>query len=850
MRGDYVRWFCSMKSEDIEIVGGKGLSLGLMHVSSLPVPDGFVVTTKAYSSFVQHNDLQPPIERFAHSVSPAAGPEADGETDRLAAKFMWCGMPAEIGAAIESAYMKLSDVTQAVVAVRSSAVAEDLAGASFAGQHDSYLNVQGSEAVLASVRKCWASLWSTRAVLYRARQGVPQANQKMAVVVQRMAPARMSGVAFTANPLTGERGEIVVNASTGLGESLVSGEVIPDTYVVDKASKSIQQYTGGTEPETPRESVGVLTARATAGRSAAQTVMRTHEIRLLTETVIRIEELFATPMDVEWTMSDGQLAIVQARPITALPPQPLRWDAPGAGVWVHGGGIMEFQIEPISPLTASLIEGFFSTVYARMAPFIRTSASWPPVRVVNGHLYSCLTYRVRPWHIPSVARLVAQHLTSPSRWPAERDSYEAALRRVSSPPVAALSAEAIVARLEDILQAFFRYYFHYASMVQVLTNAEGKFNRFYERHVRSQGDPEPSLFLQGLSSRITESQESLRALSRQVAANAELKAFLDRNGTDWLDRETESQPIERFRRQVRSHIARFGYQMYALDFIVPTIGEQSDLLRSAIETAADAEPAATAERMGGQRQEALSILHERLGSRQWQRFTKLMERARNDLQTKEDAVFEIGRAIPVARAHFLELGRRLAETGVIAGSPDVFFMTWDEIAGVTGQLDRHEEIASLEDIILRRTEQQHMQKGLDAPAFLPVGSRPAWWLSRVMPLPESEDTPRGNVLKGVGVSPGVVTGTARVISDIRDIRRLEPGDILVTEATTPAWTPFFVRIRGLVTNRGGKLTHSSIVAREFGIPVVMGTVNATRRITDGQRITVDGNSGSIAMAPD
>jgi pyruvate,water dikinase len=203
----------------------------------------------------------------------------------------------------------------------------------------------------------------------------------------------------------------------------------------------------------------------------------------------------------------------------------------------------------------------------------------------------------------------------------------------------------------------------------------------------------------------------------------------------------------------------------------------------------------------------------------------------------------------VARAHFLELGRRLAEVGALQTHQDVFFLTWDELSHLATQLDEHTDVEPLTDLICRRQRKHRLQKDFAAPPFLPVGNKPAWWLSHVMPLPEAGGTAGDMDIKGVAVSPGVVTGTARVIPDIGEIHRLQPGDILVTEATPPAWTPFFARIAGLVTNRGGKLTHSSIVAREFCIPVVMGTVNATRLIADGQRITVDGSNGTVSIAP-
>ncbi|MBN1856902.1 MAG: hypothetical protein JW846_08115 [Dehalococcoidia bacterium] len=848
----YIRWFDHIGADEIGQVGGKGLSLGRMSVSSLPVPNGFVLCTGAYEAFILHNSIDIRIRELTAGQDEDDFVQLEVICDELQSLFLKGDMPHGMLTDIRTAYTQLTGDTEANVAVRSSATAEDLAEASFAGQHDSFLNVKGLEGLTDAVRRCWASLWSARAISYRWRTGIDRDSVRMAVVVQRMVPADVSGIIFTANPLNGDRGVMVINSSWGLGEAIVEGQVDPDTVVVDKQTGHITQFdVGDKSVKTVARGDGTVNLDAETPLRAQASLDRTLVAELV-RLAGQIEDLFGAHMDIEWGIHDGRVFILQARPITALPAQPLKWEAPGAGLWIHGGGIMEFQSEPISPMTSSLIEDFFTPLYGEMAPFIRTAASWPAVRVINGHLYSCLTYRVRPWHIPLVVRLVAQHLTSPSRWAAELAAYDAEVGRIASIDLPSLTAEGVVGGLSNALRAFFRYYFQYASMVQVLTNAESRFTRFYTRSIRSKDDPEAAFFLQGLESRITAAEDSIRVLADEVRETSTLAA-VSGDAAHGDVREALRATVEgrAFLQRVHDYVETYGYQMYAFDFNVPTLGERLDVVYGAIRSAAARQQSLRSRRqeVRGQQDLTLERIRARLPRRKWRRFERFLDKARRDLQTKENAVFAIGRGIPVARACFLEMGRRLAERSVLADADSVFWLTWHELLALASNLDEGVPVEPLVEVVTDRRKRWERFENVDAPTFLPVGRRPGWWLSRIMPIPELDVQEDPDELEGAPVGPGIVTATARVIASIDDVTRLQKGEILVTDTTTPAWTPFFGQIAGLVTNRGGRLAHSSIVAREYGIPVVMGTVVATRRIADGQRITVDGDRGRVRLVP-
>src|SRR5438067_4068792 len=301
----------------LEQVGGKGASLARLAAAGLPVPPGFHVTTDAYRRFVRENGLQEKILAMVSTVTtdqPNTLEEASRQIGRL---FAQGSIPAEIAATIREAYATLGS-SDLPVAVRSSATAEDLPELSFAGQQETYLNMRGEAMVLDAIKRCWASLWTARAIGYRARSGIAHEEVSLAVVVQELVLADAAGILFTANPLTGERDQVMINAAWGLGEAIVGGLVTPDTMVADKASGTIAK-----EEITEKKSMTVRPPEGTDEepvpvdkRTAA--VLTAEQAAELARLGTRIEQLYGQPMDIEWAMKDGSFFIVQARPITTL----------------------------------------------------------------------------------------------------------------------------------------------------------------------------------------------------------------------------------------------------------------------------------------------------------------------------------------------------------------------------------------------------------------------------------------------------------------------------------------------------------------------------------------------------
>ncbi|MFD7021584.1 PEP/pyruvate-binding domain-containing protein [Promicromonospora sukumoe] len=302
---------------DLAVTGGKGSSLARLVAAGLPVPDGFHVTTDAYRSAVAGAPQQA-ILAAAQDVDPGRPETHEAAAARIAEVFAALEIPEPLADAVGAGYTSLRAAAEPAVAVRSSATAEDLPGMSFAGQQDSFLNIQGEDALLRAVRDCWASLWTARAIGYRARRGIPADDVTLAVVVQRLVDADAAGVLFTVDPMTGSRDRVLINAAWGLGEAVVGGRVTPDTFYVDRVGGAVERAVSTKDVRTVRTAGGTRTDPVPAALRDRPSLTDEQAVRLAALGV-RIEELYGVAMDVEWALRDGAPAVLQARPVTGAP---------------------------------------------------------------------------------------------------------------------------------------------------------------------------------------------------------------------------------------------------------------------------------------------------------------------------------------------------------------------------------------------------------------------------------------------------------------------------------------------------------------------------------------------------
>src|SRR5829696_1688112 len=510
----YTSWFDEIRKDDIALAGGKGANLGELSRAGLPVPPGFVLTTAAYDTFVEASGIKGEVVALA-SVPRADDPASFEEVaEGIRALFSGGKVPEEMGDEIRTAYQQLGeDALETPVAVRSSATAEDLPAMSFAGQQETYLNVRQAEALLEGVKNCWASLWTARAMAYRARQGIAPETVSLAVVVQEMVPSEAAGVMFTANPANGRRNEAVVSAACGLGESVVSGSVTTDDIVVDKDSgRVISCDTADKEVMTVYAESGTEEQPVPEARRREE-VLDDEAAAELVSYGVRIEDHYETPQDIEWALSDGELFILQARPITALPEpmadSPTDWSVPDPKAMYARASIVEQMPDPLSPLFADLIEGaVVRSLHKLMSDLHGTQIlreddiGFP---TINGYAY--YYYKLAAmWRLlvmcPAAFRVLGSGKGGGvTRWREySHPRYEKTVKRWEAKPLDDVPVTTLLGGARELLDAGAKYYTSVQTIIPLAATSELLFTAFYDRLVRRQGDPPAQTFLLGFDS--------------------------------------------------------------------------------------------------------------------------------------------------------------------------------------------------------------------------------------------------------------------------------------------------------------------------------------------------------------
>jgi pyruvate,water dikinase len=803
--------------DDLAAAGGKGANLGELVRAGFPVPDAVVIATDAYATVVEHAGL---------AAAVAAAAEDDGAA--LRAAFAAAEIPDDLRTAILDAYALLGN---GPVAVRSSATAEDLPGAAFAGQQDTYLNVVGADALLDAVRRCWGSLWTERAIAYRARRDVDPAGVRIAVVVQRMVPAAFAGVLFTANPVSGDRTEVVVDASSGLGEAVVSGLVTPDHYVLDEDGRVRERRRGLREVVVRSvEGGGVEHRRGEALAELPGAVLA--ELAALGR---RVAAHFGRPQDIEWAWADGRVWLVQARPMTALPPPPLRLSRIQR---ITGPQIGEYL--PVRPYPMDT-SGWIARGIGRMVQ--RMLAEIPGLHVdfadvlpeSDGVVDRFVPPRPRPtWkllgaparNLPRIRRY------RPAGW--TRDPRFARFDREVR-ELAALDVRKLVwDELRRLPQRTF-------DVVDVVTDLRVDYlprvgiDLLRLRVLQALlGRRDVSGLTLGTHTRTEDANRELLGLAERVRADGALRAVFG------LEPDALAQRIERdpafadFRAAFAAFLDEYGHRETASPLLMstPTWGDAPTTVLGMVQVLLeDAPPAGAADRAEQAERQLLTHPLVRL-TRSERRVRRMLGAARAGIAFREDTHFHGTRTLPVLRRAVLEAGRRLAEAGVLRDADDVLHLRLEELEGLgdpatLGPADAERVRAAVRARSARRAELAGVP--LIAPSVLFPGRAAG-----------------GDALvSGTGASGGLAKGPVRVIREAAEFGRLRSGEVLVCPYTNPSWTPLFQRAAAVVVDTGGIGSHAAIVAREYGIPAVMGSATGTSVLTDGQVVTVDGDTGRV-----
>lgn len=857
---------------DIQRAGGKGQSLAKMIRAGFPIPGGFHVTTDAYWAFVAANGLQPRILSALAGVEIASPAAVEMASRVICACFADGDFPPDIASAVLQAYADLSqgDPSGIPVAVRSSATAEDLLDASFAGQQATFLNVCGEQNVLAAVQRCWASLWTARAIAYRVKQGIDPTSVALAVVIQKLVIADAAGVLFTANPVNGRRDEMVVNAAWGFGEAVVGGLVTPDTILVEKASGRIKKVDAAEKTVMTVATETGTTERPVEGARRKAQVLSSAQVGELAQLGQRIETFYGCPQDIEWCLAQGQFAIVQSRPITRLPeeeaPIPVEWRLPKGSYAAVRNNIVELMAEPLSPLFATLgLSAINTSLHRFTTESFDMGGIMPPeiIIVVNQYAYNngSISAKSLAEVTFGAGRILRKMFTGAvERWmETGRPRYHQVVEGWQAKDWQALSSLALVDAARLLMEAAIDAY---ASLVSGVIPAawitEALFTRVYNCLIRRKGDPTAATYLLGFDSSPILADQALYDLASWVLQQyPALKQNLEQLSgeeiaslimNDTFPADVSEEEWQAWVSRFKVYLCRYGHMICDLDFMHPIPAENPAPALEAFKLylrGQGVNPHRRQQTMIEQREQATQAMRARLKGMKLKWFNRYLASAQKYAPLREDGLSEIGLAYPLIRQMLLEIGRRFVEQEVTPTAADIFWLTENEIRETAGRLEAGQAVAPLADVVGRRKAEHRAVLRITPPVALP--QMKVFGFDLMSLKQKRRRVSRGVLVQGVAASPGIVTGTAQVIHGPEDFNRMRPGDVLVAPITTPAWTPLFALAVAVVTDIGGPLSHGSIVAREYGIPAVLGTGSATRRIQSGQVITVDGSAGTVAL---
>jgi rifampicin phosphotransferase len=896
--GAHVVPLSASEAQDASQTGGKGSKLAELAIAGFPVPGGFVVTTDAYGAFLEAAALTETIGETLGTADFDDADAFDASTASIRAAIVGASLPPAVAEAISGAYLALP--ADCYVAVRSSGTAEDLAEASFAGLHDTYLDIRGAEAVADAVKRCWASMWTARATHYRHTNEIDQLTARIAVVVQEMVESEVSGVMFTGNPMTDDTDEIVVNANFGLGESVVSGIATPDSWVLSMATLEVKDCVLGAKERSvirdPDAAHGTTEIEASADRRAAFT-LDVDQLADLGALGRKVTAYYGDlPQDIEWAFAGGHFYLLQSRPITGAS---FAWDshvdhwqrlpADDRSVWTRTWADEQWT-GAITPLFYTWRAEMFTRAYShcadqwgvpemkseRMFKFHKAEAYFNPAleRAIIEHTVfpafrpgpNVLNHVPPTWHEDilkspfSVLRYLKMHYritvagqpaNTPYAFLKTFDNYfynrvdeaeglpDATLRRLSDHELVTHVEKVIELEIEFAKDLWAGYYLYARDAFSLLGWMLA--NWYTGSNALAFGE-----LLAGAARRTATLQENIEllAFADEIRDSAEFRALFDMHEGDAFFAALEGSGPG------RDFLERYGVFAEAnkhrgqeeRDIYFPRRLEEPAMdyraWQSLLSSDEQLDPEANERRINARREVVLdevleNVRRKPLGFARVEAIKLVVDWLLKFLIVRDDERYYIDRSTYAAKRAFQEINRRLVERGLVETERDFYFLSRAELYELfgTGQSTRLLKAK----IAVRMAD---FDRFLNREAKLPI------YLQGNHPVTLSEEAEGG--LYGVGTSHGTVTGRARVLHSVKEIGRVQKGDILVTNHTDPAWTPVFLVIGGIVLETGGMLAHGSLLAREYGFPAVQ-IAGATDSIPDGALITVNGDTGVVQI---
>ncbi|PFM20878.1 phosphoenolpyruvate synthase [Bacillus thuringiensis] len=864
----FVLDFQEIENTQLSLVGGKGLNLGeLTNIQGIQVPEGFCVTTVGYEKAIEQNEEIQTLLQQLTKLKMEERAQIGEMSKKIREVIMAVEIPTDVVEAVAHYLSRFGN--EHAYAVRSSATAEDLPYASFAGQQDTYLNIIGEEAILQHVRKCWASLFTERAVTYRIQNGFKHNQVSICVVVQKMVFPEASGILFTADPITSNRKVLSIDASFGLGEALVSGLVSADNYKVKEgeisetmiATKKIAIYAlkeGGTE-----------TKQIDPVQQKLQTLSE-QQILQLAQIGRQIEAYFGCPQDIEWCLVDATIYIVQSRPITTLYPIPEVND--GENHVYISVGHQQMMTDAMKPLGLS----FF---------LLTTSA---PMRKAGGRLFVDATQQLalpasRDYLINTLGKsdpLVRDALTTivkrdnfikllpddekgksvgksvpPANSQPEIENDPAIVTNLIQNSQASLEelkqnmqlksgVDVLDFILEDI-QQLKKVLFNPQSIAVIMAgmNASTWINEKMEQWLGEKNAADT--LSQSVQNNITsEMGLALMDVADVIRPYKEVITYLQHVEDDsFLNELVQFKGGEEARDAILTFLNKYGMRCSGEIDITKTRWSEkpTTIIPMILNNIRDFEYGASKRKFEEGLQEALKkeeelvdrLQHLSGGKQKVEETKRMIRNIRNFIGYREYPKYGMINRYFIYKQALLKEAEQLVQSGVIREVDDIYYLTFEELHEVvcTNKLDY--------ELIQKQKNDYKLYEKLTPPRIMTSDGEIITGKYKRENLPD-------DAIVGLPVSSGVIEGRARVILNMEEAN-LEEGDILVTAFTDPGWTPLFVSIKGLVTEVGGLMTHGAVIAREYGLPAVVGVENATKLIKDGQRIRVHGTEGYIEV---
>ncbi|MTI46294.1 MAG: hypothetical protein FH761_00520 [Firmicutes bacterium] len=850
-----IKWFDDINKNDFDLVGGKGFNLSKMFNYGIKVPNGFVVTSIAYDSYVKENQLKQKIDAILNNKNSTAD-----KSQEIKSLFTIEDFPQNLK---EQIFSEMNKITSGRVAVRSSSTVEDLPGMSFAGQYSSYLNVTAID-VIEKVVLCWKSLWNERAIDYREKCNVTN-EFSHGVVIQEMINSRLAGVIFTANPINGIRKEIFINASYGLGEAIVSGEVNPDQYTVSKKNGKVLKNEIATKERLCKYSSKGIEYVPIDESSKSISSLKENHIKAIVDAANKVEDYYGKPQDIEFAFNEkDEIFIVQSRDITTLFPIDNFEQDGKLRAHLSAGTVLLGMKEPFTPLGFDMFSQMFPTIINVM-----TQQKKPLdnsfVKYAGGRLYIDITYLLASKFVSKqfanafsgndlplkdvMNKVIDKHgkrfrnqgIKFKFPWGALKYGFSMIgsmmeIRKIPNEE----RYDAIIQIGEEVYQKWTKISENLKTLEEkidfidkcmaeafILSQKQGlyctemndivKIEKIVKKMYGDRFNME--LLIHSLPRCITQ--------ELSIKMNLAAKYFNENNLTPKGDHPKVKDILDKFGH--RSNIELdFGTQRWAEnpEFIINQI--KSYMVDRMYERNLDdiIEKKRRAEALI---EEIYRVVKRDKGKRKAEKLKKRMIDYRMAAGMREYPKFDIVRIMGIARKVMLELGEELAKEGLINNKEDIFFLFKEEILRKENLKDRVEKNKNFYQKEMTRTS---------IPRIVLNTGETHYSAQKI--------NQNSKILQGMPLSPGIYEGTIRVVFDPIN-NDLQEGEIMVTESTNPAWTPLFATAKGLIMEYGGPVSHGGIVAREYGIPAVVGIPSASSRLKDGQRVRINGETGVVEI---